>query len=641
MQPEISMPHIKIKNLLGQDLTYDIIYHRYIYLTARYYSMKRILLGIFTCFLTSLAFAASIIPTAVFHNPVDNLINRVDPAVNIGIVVTDLNTGKTLYQRNPNRPFIPASNMKLFSDAAALLALGPDYRFKSQLSTDATALDEGVLKGSLYLSLPGDPSFTQKNLDELLAPLATLGVKQIEGNIILVSSNSSINAYAPGRMATDNKYSYGAPIAPLMLDENRLSITVNPNYKAGMPALIELNHPHTGLIIDNQIKTASSPSGCGVDFSINNENHLVARGCIGVGQWAIQQRIPIINPLTYAQGLIRAHLAALNIKLDGQVELGHAPISSLLVASHQSKPITQLMADTLKPSDNVYADSLFLHAAAKLNGAPLNWTQAQTVVKKFLQEQTGIGLQSAALVDGSGLSRHDLLTAQQTVDLLRYLHNRFPLAYEYIAALPIAGQDGTLQKRFRKPTQQGLLRAKTGTMSGVTSLSGYLYTANGHTLAFAIFINKKPSGKAISGRALIDDLCDYFLKLRPDHRSVVQAINAHERVAYQQQPSHTEKQRSRFAKWRRLESALKQALQGQAITVVFRGDELELQDHGADIHKVWSSLQNLSKKYTFTVALQSASTPTEKSTNPLLLWIKTPSQASDVTRTWVLKDALS
>ena len=360
--------------------------------------MKRILR---TFFLWAMGSAAMASPLQL---AVDKIINQVDPNINMGMVVVDLNTGETLYQKNASRPFIPASNMKLFSDAAALMALGPDYRFQSQLSTDAPLIDQGVLKGAIYLHMPGDPSLTQEHLDQLLLPLTTWGVKRIQGNVVLVSNNNAVSAYAPGRTPSDFKYSYGAPVAPVVLDENRLTVTVNPAYRAGSAAFVELNDLHSSLFLDNQVKTAANASACGVDFSMDQDNHLTVRGCVGVGQWAVQQRIAIRNPLRYTQDLVRQHLNNLNIKLDGQVILGNAPPSSLLLSSHASKPINQLMADTLKPSDNLYADSLFLHAATKLNGTPLNWDQAQPVVKNFLQQQTGISLQSAVLTDGSGLS---------------------------------------------------------------------------------------------------------------------------------------------------------------------------------------------------------------------------------------------
>lgn len=599
--------------------------------------MKRIFASIGLFFLYTQAIATNL------QSGVDRIINQIDPKINMGIQVVDLNTGERLYQRHPSQTFIPASNMKLFSEAAAVLALGPDYRFQNQLSTDASSIDNGVLNGSLYVHLPGDPSFTQRQLDILLSQLAHWDVKRIHGNVVIISSHSSVDAYAPGWNPKDLSFSYGAPLAPLVLDENRLTVTVNPACRVGEPAVIEYNAPRHGLTLDNLVKTADNSKRCGVSIKLDTDNHLQLRGCVKSGQWSMIQRIPIHNPLRYAEDLIKNRLAHLNIGLDGNVILGaYPPKATLLLATQQSKPITQLMADTLKPSDNLYADSLYLKTAAKLNGTPLNWSGAQPVIKKFLQQQTGINLQSAVMIDGSGLSRQDLLTAEQTVSLLRFLYVHFPITYEYIAALPISGRDGTLQRRLRAPSQQGFIRAKTGSMTGVVSLSGYLYTANAHTLAFAIFINTRPgTSPNISGRyrSLVDALCDYFLKQKPDNRFVSGIANPHGHTAFEQQPTLTDRQRYQQAKWRALEASLKKALQGQPVSIIFRHHQLVLSDNGADLNKIWSTLKTLNQKYPFAVALRAQSTPITQSQTPRLMLIKDTKHHKSV-RTWVIQDVV-
>jgi D-alanyl-D-alanine carboxypeptidase/D-alanyl-D-alanine-endopeptidase (penicillin-binding protein 4) len=198
-----------------------------------------------------------------------------------------------------------------------------------------------------------------------------------------------------------------------------------------------------------------------------------------------------------------------------------------------------------------------------------------------------------------------------------------------------------LQKRLRKPTQQGLVRAKTGTMTGIMSLSGYLYTNNAHTLAFVIFINTKPGTKpAISGRyrSLVDSLCDFFLAQTPDNRMLSRTRNPHARVAFQQNPNHADQQRNRQARWRRLEFALKKGLSNQATTVLFRPDQLVLIDHGNDLNGVWSVLQNLSKQYAFSVALQSPSSPTSNLQKPHLLWINADNTPQSP-RIWTVRES--
>lgn len=585
----------------------------------------------------------TLVSFASIQSGADKLINQVSPSINIGIEVVDLTTGVSLYQRNPSRLFIPASNMKLFSDAAALMVLGPDYRFKNQLSTSSSQIQQGVLKGTLYLRLPGDPSFSRERLATLISALKTWHINRIQGNVIIDSSHAAVSPYAPGWLVEDLPYSYGAPLAPVMIDANRMVVTVNPAGKAGEPAVVEVDDDSGSIILTNQVKTRDTAKGCGVDFAMDKDNRLTVRGCVGVGQWAVQQKMAIRNPLMYAQGLIKQQLNQANIVLEGSVLLGKTPSGSMLIATDASKSIAQLMADTLKPSDNLYADSLFLHAADKLNGSPVNWNEAQPIIKKFLQQQTGIELKQSVLTDGSGLSRYDRLTPSQTIALLRFLYDRFPLSYEYIAALPVSGRDGTLQRRFKKPEQQDMVRAKTGTMRGVVSLSGYLYTANAHTLAFVIFINNLPgTSPSVSGRYryLVDALCGYFLQQKPSTNVWAKVFSPQPRIKFQLSPTQAEQQRGRQAKWRRLETVIKQALKGQAVTVIFRGTELILNDNQSDASRVMAALQTLRKKYPFSVALSSKSIPTSAG-SAFVLWTETALLPNDAQRVWTIREAVS
>lgn len=596
--------------------------------------MKRTIAGI--CLWTLASVSSS---GASMQGSVDQLIKRLNPNVNLGMVVVDLSSGETLYSRNADRLYIPASNMKLFSEAATLMALGPDYRFKNQLSTDASQLQQGVLRGNIYLHLSGDPSFTRHDLKTLLFALKEWNITTIQGNVYIDSKLAAVTAYPPGWLTTDLSYSYGAPISPLMLDSNRLTVIVNPGAKAGDPAVVEIEDNNGGaIVINNQAKTTSDKS-CGVGFTLDQDNNLSVRGCAAIGQWAVQQRLAIKNPLKYAQGMIKTQLTKANIQFNGQILLGKAPQGTLLIATEHSRPIAQLMADTLKPSDNLYADSLYLHTAAKINGAPLNWAEAEPVVKNFLQQQTGIDLKKSVFTDGSGLSRYNLITPGQTISLLQFLYQRFPLAYEYIAALPISGRDGTLQKRFKIPTQQGFVRAKTGTMTGMNSLSGYLYSANGHTLAFAMFINRVPGKSSGPGRPLLDELCTYLLKQSPESNQVAKVLAPHSQVKFQQNPTQGDVQRGHQARWRRLESVIRQALKGQTVNVVYRGNELIINDSQTDANKVWSALQSVVKKYPFAVALSSKVLSINPAGKPMMLWMQTAFDDKGQ-RTWIIREAV-
>lgn len=592
-----------------------------------------------TYFLVAYLLCSPLYATPI-QTTINNMINKVDPSINISMSVVDLNTGEILFQRNSDRALIPASNMKLFSEAAALLALGPDYRFQRQLSTDARSLDNGTLNGSLYLSLPGDPSFTSADLKDLLSSLSNWGIKKITGNVVLVSHNASIDPYPPGRDPHDITHSYGAPITPVIIDENRLTLIINPGQKTNDPALVEVSAPADVIPIHNTVKTSEKPNLSAIDYKLDMDNNLTTTGAIGSETWALEKRIAILNPLRYAQDLITHQLREQDISLDGKIIQGPLPASTLILASQQSKPLNQLMADTLKPSDNVFADSLFIHTANILNGSPINWLQANTVAKQFLQQQTGVNLSQAVLADGSGLSKHDRISAKQTVDLLSYIYTHFPITYEFIAALPISGQDGTLQKRFNASSQQGRIRAKTGTMTGIISLSGYLSTANGHTLAFAMYINRNPKTPPnVAGKYhwLIDQLCNYFLQQKPTGQQNLIAQNPQARAPFQQKPSPANQLRYTQAQWRGLEMSLRKALRGKMVGVMYKEDELILQDNNPDLNTVLNTLINVYKKYSFSIALKSQTTPNINQTAPHILWIKTQNEQAGSGRTWVLR----
>lgn len=586
---------------------------------------------IMLCFFIS--YQANAVP---LERTLHDMINRVDPSINISMSVIDLNTGKTLFQRNPNKPLIPASNMKLFSEAAVLMALGPDYRFKRQLSTDATSIEDGVLNGSVYIDLPGDPSFSTTDLNDLLSTLTKWNIKRISGNVVLVNANAKVDAYPPGRDPRDKSHGYGAPIAPLILNSNQLNFVVNPGKAINEPAMINVDAPAEVIALNNTTTTSSKPMVSAVGYTLDADNHLTTSGTIGKTAGAIEGQIAILNPLKFAQDDIKHQLVTLGITLDGTVIQGALPTNQMILASQTSSPLTQLMADTLKPSDNVFADSLFIHVASIIHGSPVNWTEANDVIKQFLQKQTGIDFNQAVLMDGSGLSKLDRISAQQTIELLRYIYTHFPITYEFIAALPISGQDGTLQKRFT--SQKGLIRAKTGTMTGILSLSGYLSSANGHVLAFAIYINRNPKTPPnVAGRyrGLIDQMCELLLQQKPGGIKAFTLTAPRDHLAFQQNPSQAQKARSNQSQWRGLEMSLRKALQDKKVAVVYQPNELLIKDDNAEMASIGNILARINQKYPLSIVVESPQKP--DLSNLRFLWVKNASSSNEVTRTWLVR----
>lgn len=599
--------------------------------------MKRIFFFLPLCALGFMCAHAT--PTA---EALEKLINAVDPNTNIGIQVLDLTTNTTLFERAANRLLIPASNMKLFSSAASLIALGPDYRFNNQLSVAASKIENHTLYGNVILHLPGDPSFDQQQLMQLLHALPAWDIDTIKGDVIIDSQLSSVRPYAPGWMKEDLAYAYGAPLAPLLLDQNRILITINPAGKHGKSAIIEQNFPYKIKTIKNDVRTYEQKKPCSVSFSIDKNNSVSVSGCIKQGQGAKQQKIAIVNPLQHAQQSILADLKSLHISLKGTIRLGSAPKESLLIAETTSEPISELIAQALKSSDNLYADALFLHTAAFIKGKALNWRQAKATIETFLQQAVAPNMKDAIIVDGSGLSRRSRLSALQTVSLLRFLHQNFALSYEFIVALPVSGRDGTLQERLDDPQQRGRIRAKTGTMKGIISLSGFLDTQNDHTLAFAMYINARPNTPITATRRyrwLIDTICEHLLQLQPPGMTNASpGLKQAKLLRFQAQTSQAKKEQQRSKYWRTLEAKIKKTTMKKELTVLYRPQEIVIKDSLPNAISLATALKKLYQDAPFSLILSSQEPLNFPYPLPML-WIKTKAgtHKSATQRVWTLR----
>ena len=579
--------------------------------------MKRSLWPLMAIYCSSLVAHANTIPAAM-----QQLIHQTDPHINLGMMVRDLSTGNTLYEHQSRQLFVPASNMKLFSEALAMLTMGTDYQIPTTLSTDAKTLAQGRLNGSLYLHLSPDPSFTHRDLYALFDQLKKWHITTLSGDVVVDSDLAGVSPYPPGMTARDQQFSYGAPVGPLILDENRLSITVNPASSVGRMAVVETASPEGVFTIDNQVKTQASPKGCGVSMHFDTLGVLHVRGCVGVGQLALIQRIPVQQPQHFLSAHIRYQLKQLHINWQGQVRYGPMPANTMQIARHYSPPLQQLMSATLKPSDNLYANSLYLLAINHIRHAKSVWSDAQVVAPKQLKALTQIDFDHAVFTDGSGLSHFNKVTPFQTLSLLTYLYTKFPLAYEYISALPISGYDGTLVRRLNRPDQKGLVRAKTGTLVGVYSLSGYLVSKNDHIIAFAIYINtRKGTPPQIAGRyrGFIDAATNILIQSQPSNQH--QALMSSYGVSKGKIDLTAEDMaRRQLAFWRHLEYGLKRELNAKPVTVIYHPQELVIEDHGASDAGVWQALKKLNAHRSFSVAVESMHAPTIGADALKVLW---------------------
>jgi D-alanyl-D-alanine carboxypeptidase/D-alanyl-D-alanine-endopeptidase (penicillin-binding protein 4) len=451
----------------------------------------------------------------------------------MAVKVVSLNTGRTLFAENADKLLHPASNMKIYTVAAALDRLSPDFRFKTSAYAPTQPDSAGVIRGDLIIYGRGDPTFAAsfnngdyyKAIDDFAARIAASGVKRIEGNIVGDESYFTGSRYGYGWEWDDLQWYYGAEVSALTVNDNALDLFVKPGQDVGAQAIVTTG-PVTPLItIVNRATTSARgtrrnltvirPLGTNtveISGSVPLSSDPTDKGQVG--------SLAVPNPALMFVYMLRSSLASKGVAITGQSQTidarGRARqplrIESLVeIASVQSPPLSVIAAQTMKPSQNLYTELLLrtLGRAAAPNGTistPERTSADEGIeaVKTFLRT-AGIEPRGQVVqADGSGLSRHNYITAGGTLQLLNYMStHRYANAFR--DSMPIAGVDGTLRTRMRGTVAAGNLRAKTGTISGVASLSGYVTTAAGERLVFSIILNNYPE-ESSSRRSFIDTI---------------------------------------------------------------------------------------------------------------------------------------
>ena len=434
----------------------------------------------------------------------------------VGVKAVSLDNGRIVFEENPAKLLRPASNMKIYTVAAALDRLTPDYRFSTSVFAPGKPDSAGVIRGDLRIYGRGDPSFAArfnngdyfKAIDDLASRIVSAGVKRVEGDLIGDETYFVGPKYGSGWEWEDLTWYYGAEVTPLSVNDNALDLFVKPGPAVGQPALITTGPPDPLLTIVNRVTT--SAKGVRREISIHrglNDNTITITGSIPLEDRGYTAGVGISHPALLFVYLLRNSLAQKGVVVTGKSRVtGEIAIPSLSsvtsvaqeeVANVQSPPFSIISAQTLKPSQNLYTE-LILRTLGKLPSPPVtlaisNPTSEQLgleAVRSFLKT-AGIRPESLVLDDGSGLSRGDMITAEATVQLLTFM-SKHRFANVFRDALPIAGVDGTLRNRMRGTPAENNLRAKTGSLSSAASLAGYVTTAAGEKLAFSIMVNNYP-----------------------------------------------------------------------------------------------------------------------------------------------------
>jgi len=427
----------------------------------------------------------------------------------VGIKVVSLDNGRVLFEENATKLLRPASNMKLYTIAAALDRLSPDYRFSTSVYANTRPDAAGVVHGDLTIYGRGDPSLAArfnngdyvKAIDDLATRIVAAGVKRVEGDIVGDESYFVGPKYGSGWDWEDLTWYYGAEITPLTVNDNALDLFIKPGTAIGQPALITTGPSDPLLTIVNKVTT--SAKGSKREFSIHRglgENTITITGSIPLEDRGYTGGIGISHPGLLFVYMLRSSLAQKGVTITGASRIaGSSTAFENEIATLQSPPFSVIAAKTMKPSQNLYAE-LILRTLGKVapptpSATTSNLTQTSDdlgleAVKTFLKT---VGLRPEALVldDGSGLSRNDMITADASVQLLTFM-SKHRYATVFRDSLPIGGVDGTLRNRFKGTPAENNVRAKTGSLSSAASLGGYLTTAGGEKLAFSIMVNNYP-----------------------------------------------------------------------------------------------------------------------------------------------------
>jgi len=420
-----------------------------------------------------------------------------------GVVIQSLETGEYFYKRNENKSFMPASNMKLFTTAAALVKLTPNYKYVTRLRTKGQ-VGQGTLRGDVVIQGSGDPTISgrfsggnvTKTFEDWADSLSALGIKEIDGDIIGDDNCFDDQDVASGWSLDWNEdvYWYSAYISGLTFNDNCVDVIIAPGDSIGKPAKITLNPDTRYATIVNEITTASAESTLTIDYYRERGTNIIhAYGKFPINKSQRVESLTINNPTLYTATVMKETFERKGIKVRGQVfDVDDLPGKQVdyqgmrTLATYTSPSLAEIVKVINKKSQNLYAEQVFKTIGKEIGGKG-SIAKATEIVKEFF---SGIGIDPDKLMiyDGSGLSRLNMVTPGQIVTLLTYM-SKHKYWKEFYDSLPIAGVDGSLEGRMKGTQAENNVRAKTGFVQYVRTLSGYVLTKDDEHLVFSLMVN--------------------------------------------------------------------------------------------------------------------------------------------------------
>lgn len=414
-----------------------------------------------------------------------------------GISVRSAADGKILYEHQGNVRLRPASNMKLLTAAAALNVLGEDYTFPTEVYSDGP-VEKKTVDGHLYLKGKGDPTLLKTDFDKLAMEIKKQGINKIKGDLVGDDSWYDDIRYSVDLPWSDETTYYGAQISALTaspttdFDAGAVKVGIKPVDRKGERPAVKIT-PETDYIkVINRAVTVGQDGKRKISIErVHGKNTIIINGTIPIHTKGVTEWISIWNPTRYALTLFKQALEDKGIEVMGKIKIGMVPDTAKMIDSHYSMPLSELLVPFMKLSNNTHGEMLTKEMGKVVEGEG-SWNKGLTVLKSELNK-FGVDTNTMILRDGSGISHVSSIQANQISQLLFAVQKEkwFPA---YLNSLPVAGASdkmtgGSLRLRMKTEDLQGKVKAKTGTLSTVSSLSGYVDAKSGQRLIFSILLN--------------------------------------------------------------------------------------------------------------------------------------------------------
>lgn len=423
----------------------------------------------------------------------------------IAVDVFDLRTNKILFQKNEKLLFRPASNLKILTSTAGLLFLGPEYKFTTSLYYTGYVRDN-ILYGDLYIVGGFDPLFSTDDLDTLMIGLKQIGLKKIKGNLYADVSAKDSLFWGAGWMWDDDPSTDEMYLSSLNINENSVKAAFEPSL-VDSPVKVDLIPRSVFFKLKNTAVTISGDSSkVKVDRDwLNRENKILVSGYLSYNSMPDTEAVNVYDPAFYFLNLFKEQLLRNNILFEGALDTLTLKNTGYLIGVYK-RPFTDVLQQMEKKSDNLAAEMTLYALAEKYYGKPASAKNGVKMIDSLIT-LTGFDPENYRIVDGSGVSHYNLISSELILGVLKYFYyNQLQFFDPFYKSLPVAGVDGTLEKRMTGTRAENNLRAKTGTISGVSCLSGYVKARNGHNLAFSIMVQNYVT-KTKEAAKFVDQIC--------------------------------------------------------------------------------------------------------------------------------------